>query len=348
MQYPKISILIPTYNRSGYLSCCIESVLVQDYPNFEVIVSDNASTDNTKQIMEKYLSNKKVRYYRNDTNIGIINNWKKLLYDYAEGEYGKLLCDDDYLLDKEHLKKGMDLITSENIDLVVSGCLQILIGKSEKKIEEVSYDFNIPKITDTNWWLDNGGKKSTGHRLFINFNSGAIFKIKKAKELEAFIPDAFGLDYEILIRFLLSGKTGYLDGHHFAARLHPENDGGAQDFKLALSGTEMFDRLYNYGIVKDLPQEKCLKFKKRNLIVFTSIFLVNKWFRENSVNVKSIYGFYKTISRVEKNIFFEIMTEYSTICWLIRIKNEKMFNFLQKVLRKLKGTKKQYKYDTIF
>jgi glycosyltransferase involved in cell wall biosynthesis len=109
VDYPKISILIPTYNRSKYLTCCIDSVLFQDYPNFEVIVSDNHSIDSTSQVIEKYLSDKRVRYYRNEINIGIIPNWKILLYEYATGEYGKLIPDDDYLLDKGHLKKGMDL-----------------------------------------------------------------------------------------------------------------------------------------------------------------------------------------------------------------------------------------------
>jgi glycosyltransferase involved in cell wall biosynthesis len=47
--FPKVSIMIPTYNRAHYLVDAIESSLTQDYPNFEVIVSDNHSTDGTEE-----------------------------------------------------------------------------------------------------------------------------------------------------------------------------------------------------------------------------------------------------------------------------------------------------------
>ena len=64
--YPKISILIPTYNRAHYLMEAIETSLQQDYSNFEVIVSDNASTDDTLERVKKYLDDPHFRYYRNE------------------------------------------------------------------------------------------------------------------------------------------------------------------------------------------------------------------------------------------------------------------------------------------
>jgi len=94
---PKISIIIPTYNRANYVEQTIESALVQDYENYEVIVSDNASTDNTTEVVEKYLDNNNFRYYKNETNIGMVKNWHKALYEYSTGDWFLILSDDEWV-----------------------------------------------------------------------------------------------------------------------------------------------------------------------------------------------------------------------------------------------------------
>ena len=283
--------------------------------------------------MENYLSDNRVRYYRNEVNIGPIPNWKNLLYKYATGEYGKLICDDDYLIDNEHLKKSIDLILKENLEIVISGSL----GRIEDEkglIKEFAIDPDIPEITDVDWWLENGGKKVKGIYLFLNFNDGAVFSIKRAKELNAFMPDAFGLDYEILSRFVLSGRVGYLRGHHFVARAHPNNDGSSENFEKAFSGLEMFNRIYEFGLKLDLPESKLLKYKRRNIVVFSVIFLMDKWFLSKGISVKSIFDFKKLLSKYDKHVFLSVMTSSSTISSIIRNKNMKLYKFLKSALKK--------------
>lgn len=330
MNYPKVSILIPTYNRAALLTACLDSVLAQDYPNVEVIISDNHSTDNTPDTVKKYLTDRWVRYYRNETNLGVIPNWKKLLYDYATGEYGKLLCDDDYLKDKQHLKKGIDLITKEHLDIVISGSV---LEKEEYggKVKELVYDPAIPEVTDTIWWLENGGKKIGQHPLFLNFNNGAIFSIKKAKDLQIFIPDTYGPDYEALFRFIISGRVGYLKGHQFAGRYHAANEGTREDFKEAMKGIQIFERIYERGTALGLPKDKLLAFKRRNLVVFINTFLVPKWFREKGVSLKAINGFKQVLNSIDQTIFNKVITSYPTLCWLVRFKNEKFYNWIKKI-----------------
>ncbi len=333
MDYPKISILIPTYNRSVMLKDCIESVLKQDYPDLEVVVSDNASVDDTPEMMKQYAGDKRVRYYRNEKNLGVIPNWKKLLYDYATGEYGKLLCDDDYLEDREHLKKGVELMLREKLDIVISGStLQKDEGQGVTK--ELVYDPEIPAITDTIWWLEHGGKKFGQHHLFLNFSSGAIFNIKKAKELQVFIPDTYGPDYEALFRFIISGRVGYLKGRHFTGRYHAANEGTREDFQEAMKGIQIFTRIYEHGVALGLPKDKLLAFKRRNLVVFVNTFLVPKWFREKGVSFKSINGFKQVLKGIDQTIFNKVITSYPTLCWLLRLKNEKLYNILRAIIGK--------------
>lgn len=91
---PKISVLIPTYNYGRFLDETIQSVLSQTYTDFELVVVDNCSTDNTIEVVQPYLVDKRVRFYRNETNIGLVGNWNKCL-ELAQGEYIKFLCADD-------------------------------------------------------------------------------------------------------------------------------------------------------------------------------------------------------------------------------------------------------------
>jgi glycosyltransferase involved in cell wall biosynthesis len=91
---PKVSVLIPTYNYAHFLDETIQSVLDQTFTDFELIIVDNCSTDNTAEVVQKYLADTRVLFYRNETNIGLVGNWNKCL-EYAKGEYIKCLCADD-------------------------------------------------------------------------------------------------------------------------------------------------------------------------------------------------------------------------------------------------------------
>jgi cellulose synthase/poly-beta-1,6-N-acetylglucosamine synthase-like glycosyltransferase len=90
---PRVTVCIPTYNRAGYLSQCLSSVLAQTFRDFEVIVSDNCSTDATGEIV-RACGDPRVRYVRNDRNLGVFPNMNRCL-ELATGEYVCILHDDD-------------------------------------------------------------------------------------------------------------------------------------------------------------------------------------------------------------------------------------------------------------
>ncbi|MFN8595220.1 MAG: glycosyltransferase [Anaerolineae bacterium] len=93
---PKVSVCIPTYNYAAYLSVAIQSVLTQTFTDWELIVVDNCSTDNTAEVVTSFLS-ERVRYVRNDTNLGMVGNWNRCL-ELAQGELiGLLHADDAYM-----------------------------------------------------------------------------------------------------------------------------------------------------------------------------------------------------------------------------------------------------------
>ncbi|HRW05015.1 MAG TPA: glycosyltransferase [Caldilineaceae bacterium] len=92
---PKVSIGLAVYNGETFLAEAIESILAQTYHDFELIISDNASTDQTAQICQKYAAqDKRIRYHRNKTNIGGANN-ENLTLTMAKGKYVRLAAHDD-------------------------------------------------------------------------------------------------------------------------------------------------------------------------------------------------------------------------------------------------------------
>jgi protein O-GlcNAc transferase len=119
----KLSVLIPTYNRVHYLSTCLESVLVSDYQALEVIVSDNASPDNTPEVVRSF-DDARLRYYRNETNIGPELNILRL-FEYATGDYLFCLTDDD-LMNPNAVPKTLQIIREyPDVGVILSALNQI-------------------------------------------------------------------------------------------------------------------------------------------------------------------------------------------------------------------------------
>src|SRR6266576_1044088 len=94
---PLVSVGLPTYNRAPGLKRAIESVLGQDYSNFELIISDNASTDETQRVCEECCArDQRIQYIRQPRNAGARANFLEVLR-LARAEYFMWLADDDWL-----------------------------------------------------------------------------------------------------------------------------------------------------------------------------------------------------------------------------------------------------------
>jgi glycosyltransferase involved in cell wall biosynthesis len=118
-QFPLVSIIITSYNRADLIGKAIKSALEQDYPNLEIIISDNCSTDNSDEVIRKYVGDKRIRYSRNETNIGMIPNYRKAVYELAKGEYLSFISSDDCLADPIFISDSIRLVNKyDNVQLV--------------------------------------------------------------------------------------------------------------------------------------------------------------------------------------------------------------------------------------
>lgn len=92
---PLVTIGLPVYNGEKYVRRALDSLLAQDYEHFELIISDNASTDRTAEICREYVGkDRRIQYYRNASNMGAIWNFRRVL-EMAQGEYFMWAAHDD-------------------------------------------------------------------------------------------------------------------------------------------------------------------------------------------------------------------------------------------------------------
>jgi glycosyltransferase involved in cell wall biosynthesis len=130
MALPKISVLIPTYNYGRYLKEAIASVLSQDFEDYELIVSDDCSSDNTEEVMASYADNKKVRYYRHAVNLGMVENWNWCLAE-ARGELIKFVFGDDKISQSDSLGK-LHALMETNPSATLGACARLIIDHESK------------------------------------------------------------------------------------------------------------------------------------------------------------------------------------------------------------------------
>ena len=115
---PLVSIGIPVYNGERYLRETIESILLQTYSNFELIISDNGSTDTTQEICQRFASqDRRIKYHRNAKNLGAAPNYN-LVFELSLGKYFKW-ADYDDLLTPDFIAKCLDVL-EKNPEVIVS------------------------------------------------------------------------------------------------------------------------------------------------------------------------------------------------------------------------------------
>jgi len=118
MENPLVSILIPVFNREEFIADCIRSALAQTYPNVEIVIADNASTDRTLEICQNFAQDDdRVRVFDNASNLGPVRNWK-VCADHANGDFCKILFSDD-LLEPTCIEKMLRPLMDSNVGLSV-------------------------------------------------------------------------------------------------------------------------------------------------------------------------------------------------------------------------------------
>ena len=119
---PRVSIGMPVHNGAAHLVAALDSVLAQTFGDYELILSDNASSDGTEQIGREYASrDERIRYYRNEQNLGAAANFNRV-FELSTGDYFKWMSHDD-ILAPQYLERCVEMLDKapESVVLCFTG-----------------------------------------------------------------------------------------------------------------------------------------------------------------------------------------------------------------------------------
>jgi len=253
LENPKVSIIIPTYNRANYLAQAIESALAQDYHNLEVIVSDNASTDNTQEIVKRYMRDTRFKYFRNEKNLGVAGNWRRALYDYASGEWAMILSDDDYLVDNSYISKATELIRKyQDIKLVWGN--YITLNENSNIFKESNFKLN--EFIDGKYYFIHYREHVAPH---IHSTLTTLFNRIEAIKLGAFTKNISSLDTSLWLRFMVVGDIGFIKDNVAVYRVHEKNETFSTGIEIVFDDIEDIVGIYHCAERTGFFKQKELK-----------------------------------------------------------------------------------------
>ena len=212
--FPLFSILIPTYNQEKYIMDAVKSSLMQNYPNLEVIVSDDCSNDSTSVLVNS-IHNPMLKYYRSSVNLGRVGNYHHIAHDLAKGLWAVNLDGDDYFISDWFVSEAMQIVN--NYSNVIAYCYK------HENIEKIKKILSYKQIDDNRILV-------SGKDYFLNyakicgfFHSCFLYRRDVGVKLNLYTLPYQACDFHSLIRILLLGDV-ILDRRPISYwRTHGEN-----------------------------------------------------------------------------------------------------------------------------
>ena len=218
----KIDILMPTYNGRLYLRKQLDSILNQTFSDFRLIVSDDASTDSTLEILKEYeKKDRRIEIYGHQENIGVSANFEFLIGK-VRSEYF-MFSDQDDVWEPDKIEKTFNKMKETNSDLVYTDL-------------EVT-DSRLKTISPSYWKLKSFENKVKNYNnfesLYLNNYITGCTMLMKSKWINEFLPfpknSKYVLyDYWIALVISQNGKMAYVDKPTIKYRQHKKNQVGSK------------------------------------------------------------------------------------------------------------------------
>lgn len=307
----KISVIMPTYNDSKYITQTLESLVSQTYKNWELIIIDDGSTDNTREIIHQYIKENKcddkIKYFyqENMDQLNAIQNGVK----YITGDYVYILHSDDLLfsnnsfedfIDFEKLNKGYDLYMGTpqiiNAENRVTGEVKLPHYKGKNYEVAIMYLWlgrNI--LSDSSFFKSNVFKEKVS-KSYLTWNMPAWLDIDNSSTLKVKILPFYTFKYRLDGNNYIDneiGKQNVLNGELRTA-IYLMNAFNIPMYSLQYYTYRVFNKLKLRNVFKPIYLNKTQKEKFKIID-----FIIRKRFPngyENNKYFYSIYKFYKNKS----------------------------------------------------
>ncbi len=227
---PQLSIGLPVYNGETYLPETLDCMLAQTFEDFELVISDNASTDRTSEICQDYAAgDPRVRYCPNEQNLGICPNFNRV-FELSRGRYFKWICHDDRYAPT--FAESCIEVLERDPGVVISHSAEGLIDERGESLHfnEQARAFQTVR-GDRVWdcWIDKPhiAEAATPEARFrdvlLNMNSCShIFGVMRSEELKRidWAKNYFGYDKVLCAEMALLGRFHQSDEVLFFRRWH--------------------------------------------------------------------------------------------------------------------------------
>jgi glycosyltransferase involved in cell wall biosynthesis len=233
---PLVSVLVPTYKQTQYLSSTIASALSQTYTNIEVVISDDCSPDNTPEVAAEFRGDPRVRYERGGVNVGRVKNYRKSLYELSSGSYVTNLDGDDLLGDVDYLRKAVGwLERRDDADLCVGRVVRAHTPADVKTEEGSGSEYSVVDGTERflRYWKD----RRPIHHL------GAVYR--RTAAIDFYRRDIISADLESLLRLLPGRQLIECEAIAGIWRAHDDNASVNLSVEVALRNLAMADSVAN-------------------------------------------------------------------------------------------------------
>jgi len=223
----KISVVIPTYNRGDIISKSLDSICNQTYPDWEIVVVDNASTDNTAEVMQRYTTNPKIRYVVNDRNYERSYSRNRGM-SLATGDFVTLLDSDDILY-PSCLQKAVDFATAHP-DTSFFHCLFEILDEKYELLSRPSF----PPVANPYRSIARGNFISN---IGVFYRKDLLRSIKFDEE-----PIIIGVeDYDFVLNMLLhTGKVDRINEYLCGIYNHPGRSVHHEEWERTLKRIKYF------------------------------------------------------------------------------------------------------------
>ena len=268
---PLLSILIPTYNGASkyitdVLDCLVRGVSLCDKNEIEIIVSNNASSDNTESILSEYEKYPFFKHYYNEENLGSAKNIILLTDTYATGLYGWVLGDDD-LIDPLSIPFILETIKLTDVDYLSLG-FNFIQDKSEVSSNQyLKDDVVLMSYAAT---LEKGGSGN----MLGTFMSSAIFKVSLFRSIKKdIITSSFDTYQSIFPNGYINAtaffdkKCAYISKHIVFPIVHRKDWATSENNYMICS--KIIPELYDYIISLGVEEKELID--SYNLILYKAI-----------------------------------------------------------------------------
>jgi glycosyltransferase involved in cell wall biosynthesis len=199
----KVTIGIPTYNQAVFIEDAVRSALAQTYPDIEVVVADDCSTDNTAEVLKAYIADPRFKYVKNPRNLGRTANYKNLLYNLAQGQWFVNMDGDDYFIDTNFISNAVKLVQENPPAVAVIADCEVLMEQKGETILYTSKYANGELIEGVRFLQDVQKQQAQTTHLTT------VYDREKAKAINFYQLDILSSDFESLYRLLLQGSVVY-------------------------------------------------------------------------------------------------------------------------------------------